>query len=165
MQTQIETYGTQQVMTSNPVTLVALLYDKAVMSLRTAIEAIRENEIEKRWTANNKAVEIIKHLMMTLDTEQGGEIASNLEAVYGYILRRLLDVDMKNDARAAEEVIQLLEPLRASWTELAHANDSTVLGDSKLQSLAAQDGGKTNRRPQPAAPAEAAQASRISLSA
>lgn len=165
MQAQIETYGTQQVMTGNPATLVALLYDKAVMSLRTAIEAIRENEIEKRWKANNKAVEIIKHLMMTLDAEKGGEIASNLEAVYGYILRRLLDVDMKNDARAAEEVIQLLEPLRASWAELARANDPATVDASKLQSLAAQDEARTGRGPKAAAPQPAAQASRVSLSA
>lgn len=155
MQTQIETYGTQQVMTSDPVRLVALLYDKAVMSLRAAIDAIRENEIEKRWAANHKAVEIIQHLMMTLDTDRGGEIASNLEAVYGYILRRLLDVDLKNDARAAEEVIQLLEPLRVSWTELARTNDAANYDDARLRSLATQD----------EAPSEVPQAVRVSLSA
>ena len=54
-----------------------------------------------------------------LDLDKGGEMASNLEALYTYMLLRLPDVDIKNEARPAEEVIELLEPLRASWKELA----------------------------------------------
>jgi len=123
-------------MTSDPVTLVVLLYDKAVMSLKVAIRAIGDGEIEARWRANNKAVEIINHLLMTLDMEKGGEVASNLEAVYGYMLHRLLDVDMRNDPRAAEEVIQLLEPLRASWAELAKANGTASADNPTTRALA-----------------------------
>ncbi|MFQ5773250.1 MAG: flagellar export chaperone FliS [Kiloniellaceae bacterium] len=137
MNRQLQTYGTQQVMTSDPVTLVALLYDKAVLSLKAAVKAIRDNQIENRWRANNRAVEIIKHLLMTLDMEKGGEIASNLEAIYAYILRRLVDVDVNNDSRAAEEAIALLEPLRASWTELARATGNVAVDDPKLRTLAA----------------------------
>ncbi len=119
MNRELQNYGTQQVMTSDPVTLVALLYDKTVLSLKAAIQAIHEKDVDARWKNTNKAVEIINHLFMTLDLEKGGDIASNLEALYEYMLRRLVDVDTNNDARAAEEVIQLLEPLRASWKELA----------------------------------------------
>lgn len=149
MNRKIHTYGTQQVMTSDPVTLVALLYDKAVMSLKAAIRAIQDGEIEARWRANNKAVEIINHLLMTLDMEKGGEVASNLEAVYGYMLRRLLDVDMHNDPRAAEEVIQLLDPLRASWAELARANGN---GSAETPSARALAGDIIEPAKRPASP-------------
>ncbi len=74
---------------------------------------------------------------MTLDLEKGGEIASNLEALYAYMLQRLLDVDVKNDARAAEEVIELLEPLRASWSELARTSADIKIDESDIVAVAA----------------------------
>ncbi len=130
-------YGPEQVMAADPVTLVAMLYDKAVLSLKAAVQAIHKDEIELRWKNSHRAREIINHLFMTLDLEKGGEIASNLEALYAYMLQRLLDVDVKNDARAAEEVIELLEPLRASWSELARTSADIKIDESDIVAVAA----------------------------
>ncbi len=118
--TVLQSYGTQQVMTSSPSKLIALLYDKAIVSLKEAVQAIEDGQIERRWKANTKAIEIITHLANTLDHEGGGEIASNLDRLYEFMLQRLLNVDLKNDAQAATEVIKLLQPLRDSWHQLAH---------------------------------------------
>ncbi len=130
-------YGPEQVMAADPVTLVAMLYDKAVLSLKAAVQAIHKDEIELRWQNSHRAREIINHLFMTLDLEKGGEIASNLEALYAYMLQRLLDVDVKNDARAAEDVIELLEPLRASWSELARTSADIKIDESDIVAVAA----------------------------
>ena len=130
-------YGPEQVMAADPVTLVAMLYDKAVLSLKAVVQAIHKDEIEVRWKNSHRAREIINHLFMTLDLEKGGEIASNLEALYVYMLQRLLDVDVKNDARAAEEVIELLEPLRASWSELARTSADIKIDESDIVAVAA----------------------------
>lgn len=112
-------YQTQQIMTASPAMLVFMLFEKAVSSLKEAIKAIENKEIEARWRANGRAMEIISHLQMTLDVEKGGEVAANLDRLYGYMLTRLPKVDIRNDAAAAEEVVGLLEPLRESWRELA----------------------------------------------
>ena len=130
-------YGPEQVMAADPVRLVAMLYDKAVASLKAAVQAIHKDEIEVRWKNSHRAREIINHLFTTLDLEKGGEIASNLEALYAYMLQRLLDVDVKNDARAAEEVIELLEPLRASWSELARTSADIKIDESHIVAVAA----------------------------
>jgi flagellar protein FliS len=116
-------YQTQQIMTASPAMLVFMLYDKAITSLREAVKAIEDNEIEARWRANGRAMEIIAHLQLTLDKEKGGEVADNLDRLYGYMLSRLPKVDIRNDALAAREVIGLLEPLRDSWRELARQGD------------------------------------------
>ena len=133
----LQSYGPEQVMAADPVTLVAMLYDKAVLSLKAAVQAIHKDETEVRWKSSHQAREIINHLFMTLDLEKGGEIASNLEALYAYMLQRLLDVDVKNDARAAEEVIELLEPLRGSWSELARTNADIKIDESDIVAVAA----------------------------
>ena len=130
--TALKTYGTQQVMTSSPAKLVALLHDKVITSLREAIQAIEEKKVEARWKANNKATEIIMHLANTLDHEAGGEIAENLHSLYNFMLTRLYEVDRQNDAQAAREVIGLIEPLRDSWHQLA--DESSEAGAKKQQS-------------------------------
>jgi flagellar protein FliS len=137
MNREPQNYGPEQVMAADPVTLVAMLYDKAVLSLKAAVQAIHKDKIEVRWKNSHRAREIINHLFMTLDLEKGGEIASNLEALYAYMLQRLLDVDVKNDARAAEEVIELLEPLRASWSELARTSADIKIDESDMVAVAA----------------------------
>ena len=112
-------YQTQALMTASPAQLVAMLLEKATASLNEAIAAIESGQIEDRWRANRRAMEIINHLDLTLDMDRGGEIAENLRSLYSFALRRLADVDFKNDAQAAREVIKLLEPMLASWRELA----------------------------------------------
>lgn len=116
-------YQTQQIMTASPAMLVFMLLEKAISCLKEAIKAIENNEIEARWRANGRAMEIISHLQLTLDTEKGGEIAGNLDRLYSYMLTRLPKVDIRNEIEAAREVIALLEPLRESWRELAKQGD------------------------------------------
>jgi flagellar protein FliS len=106
-------------MTASPAKLVAMLYDKAIVSLREAIHAIETGDIQTRFNANKRAGDIIAHLATTLDIERGGDIAANLARLYNFMLSRLVFVDVRNDPEPAREVIALLEPLRESWNQLA----------------------------------------------
>ena len=115
---EVQACGGQESTDDAQLALVAMLYDKAISCLKAAVKALHGKRIEARWQYNRQAQDIINHLFMMLDLDKGGEMASNLEALYTYMLLRLPDVDIKNDARPAEEVIELLEPLRASWKEL-----------------------------------------------
>lgn len=119
MDNNVAKYLTQQVMTASPAKLVYMLYDRAIASLREAIAAIEEGAIEKRWKANNRAMEIINHMWSTLDVERGGEIGENLNQLLPYMMLRLPDVDIHNDPQPARDVIVLLEPLRDAWREIA----------------------------------------------
>lgn len=125
MDKNIAKYMTQQVMTASPAKLVYLLYDKAISSLREAIAAIEKGEIEARWKANGRAMDILEHLWSTLDIERGGEIGDNLNQLLPYMMLRLPDVDIHNDPSPAEEVIVILEPLRDAWREIAMKGTGT----------------------------------------
>jgi flagellar protein FliS len=115
----VNKYLTQQVVTASPAKLVFMLYDKAIASLREAIAAVEASDIQSRWRSNNRAVEIISHMWSTLDVDRGGEIAGNLNRLFPFMINRLTDVDLHNDATPAREVIKLLEPLRDAWREIA----------------------------------------------
>ena len=114
-----QTYLVQQIMTASPAKLVAMLYERAITLLHETVDAIETGDIERRWRANGKATDVICHLWGTLDRERGGEIAENLNRLYGFMMMRLTMIDVENDAQAAREVIELLEPLRRSWQKLA----------------------------------------------
>lgn len=119
MNGNVTKYLNQQVLSASPSKLVYMLYDRAISSLREAIVAIEEGEIEKRWKANNRAMEIIQHMWTTLNIDDSGEIGDNLNKLLPYMMLRLPDVDINNDPEPAREVIILLEPLRDAWRQIA----------------------------------------------
>lgn len=113
-------YLSQQLAGASPAKRVAMLHDRAIGALHDAIRAIEAGDVQRRWSTNRQAVEIIETLWVTLDLEQGGEIAANLDRLYGFMLNQLIGVDIRNDPKPAQDVIGLLEPLRQSWHELAN---------------------------------------------
>lgn len=119
-------YKMQRILTAPGVKLVAMLYDKAIDSLKDAVHAIEVGNIQARWNANLRAQEILTHLSATLDHSRGGEIAENLDRLYRFMLARLFLVDVNNDPKPALDVIALLEPLRASWHELANQGPAPI---------------------------------------
>ncbi len=115
----------QRILTASPARLVVMLYEAAITSLNKAIKAIGEGDIKGRWAANKHAVDIIEQLLVTLDTDRGGEIAANLERLYPFMIRHLINVDLHNDPVPAREVIELLEPMHESWCELERQLSAT----------------------------------------
>ena len=138
----ISKYRTQQVMTATPAQLVYMLYDRAINSLKEAVAAIEQGDIESRWRANNRAIEIINHLWSTLDLKSGGEIASNLDRLFPFMTMRLVQVDIRNNPATAHEVVALLEPLRDAWRELALGSP---MGKSPPQAVPTPTAGATKR--------------------
>jgi flagellar protein FliS len=116
----------ERILEASPSRLVVMLYDEALKNLETAVAAIERDDIETRCHAVNRAIEIVCHLYLTLDAEQGGEIAEKLGAIYRFVLARLPRVNVANDAEAAHEAIRLLTPMRASWSELDERIEASV---------------------------------------
>lgn len=136
MNGNVTKYLNQQVLTASPSKLVYMLYDRAISSLREAIVAIEEGEIEKRWKANNRAMEIVQHMWATLNIDDSGEIGDNLNKLLPYMMLRLPDIDIHNDPEPAREVIILLEPLRDAWRQIA-MNGVAESGGARTEAEAA----------------------------
>lgn len=147
MDRNVSKYVTQQVMTAPPAKLVFLLYEKAIISLREACRAIDDGEVEVRWRANNRAIEIVSHLWSTLDVDRGGDISKNLGDLFPYLITRLADVDVNNDRASAEEVIGLLEPLRESWRDLARSKRGAANAAPRSDDVAPAPGLKADPPP------------------
>jgi flagellar protein FliS len=104
---------------AEPARRIVMLYDEAIAAIRIAGMAAASGDIEGRCNAVTAAMEIVGFLYMTLDSEQGGEVAANLGSIYAHVMAQLPRVNVYNDVETAERMVAMLEPLRDSWNELA----------------------------------------------
>jgi flagellar protein FliS len=62
---------------------------------------------------------IIGELQNTLNVQQGGPVAAELDRLYSYVTARLVEVSAKNEGAPLDEVCQLLTTLREGWSSVA----------------------------------------------
>jgi flagellar protein FliS len=122
----VQSYRKTNITTSDPVRLVIMCYEGAIDSLKLAKEKIKEKDYEKKAKAIIKAQDIIEELICSLDFEKGGEIANNLESLYNYMLRRILQGDLNKDVGPIDEVIGMFSELLSAWQEVSSRPESKL---------------------------------------
>ena len=76
----------------------------------------RQQDIQKKSDMLAKAIMIIESgLRMSLNKKAGGEIATNLDALYMYMSNRLTIANIRNEPEVIAEVIGLLADLKGAW--------------------------------------------------
>ena len=112
-------YMRGRVQTADPLTLVCMLYDNALRSVKTAREKLAAKDIQGRSNAITKASDSIGALASALNLEEGGDIGRNLLGLYCYMQNRLLEANFLQSDAHLSEVQNLLATLQNAWTELA----------------------------------------------
>ena len=110
---------------STPVGRVVLLYEQLIQDVGQAIAALKNQQVELRTQALNHALVVLATLQGSLDLDQGGEVAKNLDRFYGLVRNRLLDAQFQASDRILEEQRALLLSLRAAWLEVEKAEDQS----------------------------------------
>ena len=103
---------------ADPYTLTFMLFNGAVERLNAAKLHVQQKNIALKGESISKAISIIDGLRSSLDMKKGGEIANNLEALYEYMQRQLLDVSVSNKPENIDEVISLMNEIRSGWAAI-----------------------------------------------
>lgn len=112
------------VQSADPHRLILMLFDGARVAISNARLHMERKEIPEKGAAISKAIDIINNgLLVSLDTENGGELAERLAALYEYICQRLLWANLKNNLAALDEANQLLGELQSAWAMIAPQPD------------------------------------------
>jgi flagellar protein FliS len=119
-------YKETKIKTASQGQLIVMLYDEAVKQLNNALELVELNNsgkkepgrIELISKAVMKAEEIITELMVSIDFEQGGEIAKNLFALYTWFNRELVEANITHDTQRLTTVRDMITEMRSSWNEI-----------------------------------------------
>lgn len=114
-------YMQTQVRSSSPLELVVLLYDGALRSSAAAIDAMERRDIRARRDAVSRTLAIIGELQGSLDTNQGGAVAAELDRLYLWMTDALVQATVQQDAAPILEVRRVLETLRDAWSQIASA--------------------------------------------
>jgi flagellar protein FliS len=108
-------YLNNQIKTASQEQILVMLYDGAINFCRKARYALDAGDKVGRGEGISRAMAIINELNSTLDFEIGGEIATELDALYGFMTRELISANVNNDSKKIATVIGLLKELRETW--------------------------------------------------
>ena len=114
---------------ASPHKLIVMLYDGVMVALLSAINGMKGGSanIAAKGASISKAITIIDNgLRAALDKKAGGEIAENLDALYDYMSRRLLQANIKNDIAIVEEVHGLMADLREAWVAIGEKSEQAT---------------------------------------
>lgn len=111
------TYKNNSVNYASKDQLLIMLVDGASKFAKIARQAILDKDIIRAHENIVKTQDIFYELITTLDVNQGGEWAKALMAIYNFIVKRLIEANIKKDIDIMNEVIPLIDEVRDTWNE------------------------------------------------
>lgn len=111
-------YQQIRIQTATPGQLIQMLFDGAVRFMTQGLEAMIAGKIEETNRCLVRAQRIVAELQVSLDLERGGEIAANLNQIYDYIYRQLVDANVNTLPDKVKESLKLIGELKEAWTEV-----------------------------------------------
>ena len=121
-QRALSSYGSVKVVTgvatANNIELIMMLFDGLIESLSLARGHIVHGSIELKSKSLQRASRIVLGLQNALDHDKGGDLARNLADLYTYVVRRIIDINAYNDLQALDEVVSMMQEIRAAWQQV-----------------------------------------------
>ena len=115
-QAALKRYQHQSVQTSTPGELTLMLYNGLVKFLKLSQNELDQKNIEKVHYYLKKSQDIVEELLYTLDRKY--EVTHNMALMYEYMVRRLIEANMKKDKAIISEVIDYAEQFRDTWVQV-----------------------------------------------
>ena len=103
---------------ASPPQLISMLFDGVSSRLNQSLTAIEAGEIVKKGELISQTISILEYLTAVLDENKAPEVANNLQGLYRYMVKTLLNANINNDPTAIQEVISLMTEVRDAWTEM-----------------------------------------------
>ena len=103
------------VSTTSPTELMTMLFDKACVLLKTAMQAFEADDDQAFHQAALHALQIVLSLRFVLDTDSGSELSDSLFATYTAIAASLKKANQEKDVAAIGTIYEALDELRTAW--------------------------------------------------
>jgi flagellar protein FliS len=113
-----------------------MLMEGALEKIATAKGHMSRREYEAKGSHINWAISIIDGLRGSLNLEEGGEMANNLDSLYAYMVRRLAEANIRNELAILDEVTSLLLEIKSAWDAIPDEVKQSAAGSGKPVSAA-----------------------------
>lgn len=118
----VNAYGAAEA--DNPLQLILSMMRTAQDRIAAARGHMERADAQAKGEHIGKAIALVDGLRGSLNHGAGGEIAGNLEALYDYMARRLVEANMHDDPAALDEVAGLLGEIREAWEQVIRQSES-----------------------------------------
>lgn len=108
-------YQEVAVRSAAPGQLVVMVYDHLLLNLRRARLSVVQGDVELRITSFERARQALGELLSTLDHEQGGEMALQLDALYTFVLGELTDLGLRPELDRLDRITAIVAELRDAF--------------------------------------------------
>lgn len=99
--------------------LIAMLFDGFFEAIAQARGAHRGQDTTARSRAIGRATAIIEEgLRAAIDAKAGGALARDLNDLYAYVVKRLLQANLATDEQALDECTRLIHPVADAWAAI-----------------------------------------------
>lgn len=126
--------------------LIILLYDGAIKFLSIAANKLEAGNTYEAHTNLIRGKSIVAELLGSLDMNNGGEIAENLQRLYAYMFNQLIDANVSKDAARISHVVSLLKDLREAWKEIPSGQGKAAAASAAPEAPGAEQSKKINLR-------------------
>jgi len=116
-----ETGTSTAIMDATPHQLTALLFKAILDKLAIAEGAISRGDVPARCDALSKGANILVELKSTLDIDNGGQMASELDRLYEFCISELLDANSKKSIEKIRSVRAVISEINEAWIQIAPA--------------------------------------------
>ena len=104
---------------ASPHRLIQLMMARALTKIGVARGHMQRGEVADKGSSIGDAIDIINGLQASLNHKADERMSANFDALYAYMMRRLLEANIKNDTAMLDEVAGLLQELKEAWDAIA----------------------------------------------
>lgn len=104
---------------ADPHRLIELMMDGALERIAAAVGFMARGEVASKGENVSRAIMLVEALRASLDSTRSEPIVANLDALYEYMARRLLESNLRNDRAGFDEVSGLLREIRDAWARIS----------------------------------------------
>ena len=108
-------YRRNAVLTASREKLVVLLYDGALRFIDQASMGFETGAYAEIATGISRAFGVVSELRSTLDHEQGGDVAANLDRLYRFVQDRLITANRERHLESLNEARRVMATLKEAW--------------------------------------------------
>ena len=103
---------------ADPHSLVSILYDELLKALDAMALAATRKDYGQRGERQARVLRLLSGLEMSLDFDQGGEIAVGLARVYREARRLVIAAGRENDVAKIDEAREMLRGIAEAWAQI-----------------------------------------------
>ena len=129
---QLDTQG--NIEGATPHRLIQLMMERALAKIGVARGHMLHDETAEKGSNIGDAISIINGLQASLNHKADEKMSANFDALYAYMMRRLLEANLRDEVEILDEVSGLLQELKEAWDAIAEQVEGDSAAEENLRS-------------------------------